>query len=234
MNLLSIDSSSKAASCALLSDEKLLGECYLNAGLTHSQTLMPMVQSLFSLAGLAPSQIDRVAVSRGPGSFTGLRIGLASAKALAVGCGAPIGCVSTLRGIAYNLRGFEGTCCAVLDARCQQVYYALFALHAGEVHRLSDDAAAPLDEALGKLFSTKGEIYLAGDGAALCHREAMKLPNASHIHLAPGHLLLQRASSVGYAALRQGHWMDPAAAVPSYLRLSQAEREYRQKQEEKR
>lgn len=224
-----MESSSQAASCAVVEDGRLKGEFFLNCGLTHSQTLMPLIDGLCRQAGPL-AKIDRLAVSIGPGSFTGLRIGLASAKALGAALGLPVAGVSTLLALGYNLVGFGGLCCAALDARRQQIYGALFSLKEGKPERLTPDAALSLEEMAGQLAArlVPGEpIWLVGDGAELCLQafEAKGLP----VRLAPPALRLQRAASVAFAALDAGEWQSAGELQPSYLRLSQAERELQEK-----
>ena len=136
MNILAIDSSAKAASAAVVSEEAVLASFHLDVKLTHSQTLMPMCQQVLACAGLTMEDIHGIAVSKGPGSFTGLRIGMAAVKGLAFAKNLPCVGVSTLKSLAYNLQGFEGIACAVMDARRNQVYNALFALRDGTVSRL--------------------------------------------------------------------------------------------------
>lgn len=229
MKLLSLDASSKAASCALIEDGRLLGEFYADCGLTHSQTLLPMVRQLLDTTGTRTEEITHVAVSKGPGSFTGLRIGLSAAKSLAAGLHVPLCGVSTLLSLAYNLRGMEGTACAVLDARRGQVYYALFALEHGAVRRLCEDRAGPVEELRREMKNAEAPFILVGDGAVLCYNSLQETTAA--LILSPGHLRLQRASSVGFAALECGKWDSAGALVPSYLRLSQAERELLEKEQ---
>ena len=228
MKLLSLDASSKAASCALAEDGRLLGEYYADCGLTHSQTLLPMVRQLLDTTGTKTEEITHVAVSKGPGSFTGLRIGLAAAKSLAAGLHVPLCGVSTLLSLAYNLRGMRGTACTVLDARRGQVYYALFALKDGVVRRLCEDRAGPIGELRQELKNVEPPLFLVGDGAMLCYNSLQETTEG--LALSPEHLRLQRASSVGYAALALGEWDSAGALVPSYLRLSQAERELLEKE----
>lgn len=226
MNILALDSSSKAASCALVSEGRLIGEYYIDSGLTHSQTLMPMIEQLCNTSGISLQQVDRIAVSKGPGSFTGLRIGMANAKALAFALNIPCAGISTLLSLAYNLHGREGICATVLDARCHQVYYALFQLRHDKVIRLQEDAAAPMESLLESLTKMSGPIFLVGDGATLCFDYIKLYPDLKNrTYSAPPHLSLQHASSVGFAALQEDNWVSSDKLVPSYLRLSQAERE---------
>lgn len=230
MNLLALDASSKAASVALLRDGALIGESYLCCGLTHSQTLMPMVENLCTLAGIAPAALGGVAVTSGPGSFTGVRIGLATAKGMAAAIGIPCAGVSTLLSLAYNVRTTDGICCSVLDARCAQVYYALFKMQNGQIRRLCADSAAPLEELIEKIVHLRHPVVLAGDGAALCMKHLPEF--AKRVRMAPAHLVQQRASGAAFAALEEGVWMSAERLLPSYLRLSQAEREMLKKEEQ--
>ena len=230
MKFLMLESSAAAASCALFDGEKLLGESYLNIPQTHSQTLLPMAEGLLSSCGIPAGELDFFAVTRGPGSFTGLRIAMAAVKGLAFAAGKPCVGVSTLEGLARNLAGFEGTAAAVMDARCGQVYAALFALSGGEVRRLSPDGALSIGELGERLPALPKPIYLVGDGAELCFG---KLPAADWLRLAPAHLRYQRAGAAGAAALaawERGEAVDCAALAPVYLRLPQAERELLKKQ----
>lgn len=229
MRILALDSSSKAASCALMEDGVLLAESYLHNGLTHSQTLLPMVDGLLKAGGLTLSDVQGVAVSAGPGSFTGLRIGLAAAKALGFALDVPCAGVSTLLALAYLQRGFEGVCIAALDARRGEIYYAIFKIEKGQVHRLCEDRAAPAAVLADEpLLAGQDNILLCGDGAGLCADVL-----GTRARMAPEHLLLQRASGVGLAALDAGEWRAPAELSPSYLRLSQAERERAEKEKNK-
>ena len=146
MVLFSLECSAAAASAALYRDGKLLGEEFLNVPQTHSVTLLPMAQSLLEHTGISPEQVDYYAVSRGPGSFTGLRIGIAAVKGLAFPDRTPCIGVCTPEAIAYGLLGFEGTVVPMMDARCGQVYTALFRGQAGTLTRLTEDEALPLTE----------------------------------------------------------------------------------------
>lgn len=225
LKILALECSSRAASCALMDGEKLLAESYLDCGLTHSQTLLPLVDGLCRESGVPLSDVEGVAVSAGPGSFTGLRIGLAAAKGLSYALGIPCAGVSTLLALAFVQRGTPGLCCAALDARRGEIYNALFEIEGGQVRRLCGDraisAAALADD---PLLNGRRDILLCGDGASLC---AGVLGDRAAI--APAHLRLQRASGVGAAALSAGEWSPPAALRPCYLRLSQAERERAQR-----
>lgn len=232
MKLLAIESSSQAASCALVEDGVLRAEYFLNCGLTHSQTLMPLIENICRQAGPLET-VDKIAVSSGPGSFTGLRIGLSTAKALGFALGVPAAGVSTLLSLCYNLSGLGmgGLCCAALDARRQQIYGALFSLQGALPERLTPDAALPVGEMAEKIagYARPGQpVFLVGDGAKLCC-DAFLQRGLSGVQLAPPALRLQRASSVAYAALEEGKWQPAGELLPCYLRLSQAERELQEK-----
>ncbi len=229
MKYLVLEGSAAAASCALLEDQKVLGEFFVNIPQTHSQTLLPMAEGLLKTCGTAPGELDFFAVTRGPGSFTGLRIAIAAAKGLAMAAGKPCVGVSTLEGLARNLAGFEGTAAAVMDARCGQLYAGLFSLEGGEVIRAEEDCAISIQELGEKLERIKKPVFLVGDGAELCYNKLMETKSAGdRLRLAPPHLRYQRAAAVGAAALAawiRGEALDAGELVPAYLRLPQAERE---------
>ena len=230
MKYLVLEGSATAASCALLEDQKVLGEFYVNIPQTHSQTLLPMAESLLMTCGTAPADLDFFAVTRGPGSFTGLRIAIAAAKGLAMAAGKPCVGVSTLEALARNLSGFEGTAAAVMDARCGQVYAGLFDLREGRVTRGSEDSAVSIPELGKKLAGIKNPVFLVGDGAELCYNRLSEDGDfGGRLRLAPPHLRYQRAAAAGAAALaawERNEGMDPGELVPAYLRLPQAEREF--------
>ena len=222
MLLLCFETSAKAGSVALFEEDNLLGESYQLTALTHSQTLMVMAQDLIRQCQRTPDQVTHVAVAAGPGSFTGVRIGVAAAKGFAWGKELPCYGVSTLEAMALGLGIHEGIVCAAMDARRSQVYNGIFQVKNGEFTRIREDRAISLEDLGQDLSNFTEPVYLVGDGAALCHR---------HI---PGLILLppwrqhQRAVGVGLAALKmiiQGKPGDAAALAPNYLRLSQAERE---------
>lgn len=220
MLLFSLECSAAAASAALLRDGKLLGEEFLNVPQTHSVTLLPMAQSLLEHTGIAPSQIDYYAVSRGPGSFTGLRIGIAAVKGLAFPDNTPCIGISTPEAIAYGLLGFTGTVVPMMDARCGQVYTALFEGKDGAISRLTEDEALPLTALCEKLRELPAPLWLCGDGA---HLGLAAWEKELPVKIAPAHLCYQRASAVGLAALQHlAEAVPPAALVPCYLRPANA------------
>ena len=226
MLLLAFETSAKAASVALFDGEKLLGESYQNTGLTHSQTLLVMAQDLLSQCGKAPADVEAVAVAEGPGSFTGVRIGVAAAKGFAWGKEIPCYGVSTLESMALGLGAYDGIICPVMDARRSQVYNALFCVTQGAVSRITYDRAIALEDLSAELKNAEKPIFLVGDGSILCyHTLKDTLPN---LVLPAEHRMHQRAVGVGLAALQQiaaGESGDGNALSPNYLRLSQAERE---------
>ena len=223
--LLAFETSAKAASVALFDGEKLLGESYQNTGLTHSQTLMLMAEDLLKNLGAAVSDLTAVAVAAGPGSFTGVRIGVSAAKGLAWGREIPCYGVSTLEAMALGLGIHDGYILPAMDARRNQVYTALFSAENGIVSRLFEDSAIALSELKEKLPKDK-PIFLVGDGSTLTYNTL--IGDVPTLILPPEHKMHQRAVGVGLAAnkaIAQGDAGDAASLVPNYLRLSQAERE---------
>ena len=226
MKILAFETSAKAASVALTQEGKLLGESYQNTGLTHSQTLMVMAQDLLRQCGVAISQLDAVAVANGPGSFTGVRIGVAAAKGLAWGAELPCVGVSTLSAMAVGLGAWQGYVCPVMDARRSQVYNALFHVDCGKYTRIREDRAISLQELGEDVKNLSQPIFLVGDGSVLCYNTLLEAVPA--LVLPPEHRMHQRAVGVALEAQRMTHEgaIPPAAElVPNYLRLSQAERE---------
>ena len=236
--ILGIDSSALAASAAVWDGEKVLSQCTVNNRLTHSQTLLPMIDHVLSHAGLALNDLGLLAAAAGPGSFTGLRIGLATVKGLSCGSGIPCLGVSTLEALAYNLEGFSGTACCAMDARVKQVYQAYFSLSPGRdgqgtIARLNDDRAVSLEALEQELREARSPVYFVGDGAELCWRQFGNRMEQGF--LAPAPLRWQKGESVARLAgrlLEQGTQPVSAEALaPSYLRLSQAERERKAREE---
>lgn len=226
MLTLAFETSAKAASVALTENGKLLGESYQNTGLTHSQTLMVMAEDLLKQCGKTVSDITAVAVAEGPGSFTGVRIGVAAAKGFAWGAQLPCYGVSTLEAMAVSLGVYEGYICACMDARRSQVYNALFLVEGGTVQRVTEDRAIALSDLKTELEHMDGPIFLVGDGSNLTHKTlSTEVPN---LILPPEHRMHQRAVGVALLAEKKqsaGETGDGNALSPNYLRLSQAERE---------
>ena len=227
MLILAFETSAKAASAALLRNGILLGESYQNTGLTHSQTLLVMAQDLLKQCGLTVGDVTHVAVAEGPGSFTGIRIGVAAAKGLSWGGELPLCGVSTLEAMAVGLGAYEGIVCPVMDARRSQVYNALFRAEGGKLTRIAPDRAISLEDLGKELAELPGPVFLVGDGSYVANKA---LPGTV---LPPEHRLHQRAAGVALVAaekISSGEICDGAALVPNYLRLSQAERERLERQ----
>ena len=226
MLTLAFETSAKAASVALMDGSHLLGESYQNTGLTHSQTLMVMAEDLLKTCGYTPKQVQAVAVAAGPGSFTGIRIGVAAAKGFAWGAELPCYGVSTLEAMARSLGIYDGYVMPVMDARRSQVYNALFLAEGGTLTRIREDRAIALADLAEDVKIFKKPIFLVGDGSTLCYNTLEEaVPN---LVLPPEHRMHQRASGVGLAAaemIKQGLPGNGAELTPNYLRLSQAERE---------
>ena len=223
MLILAFETSAKSCSAALHDGQKLLAESYQNSGLTHSQTLMAMAQDLLKVCGKSASDVTHLAVAAGPGSFTGVRLGVSAAKGFAWGAQLPMCGVSTLEAMALGLGAWEGHICCCMDARRNQVYNAIFLVENGKLTRITEDRAIALAELKAELEHIDGPIYLVGDGAALAHRAL-----GMDLILPPEHRQHQRASGVALAAIEamdRGESTDGAALQPNYLRMSQAERE---------
>ncbi len=223
MKILALDSSAIVATVALCEDEELLGEYTIRNGNTHSETLLPMVESLLGFFSLSPDEIDLFAVSAGPGSFTGVRIGAATVKGLAFDTQKPCIAVSTLEALAQNLSITDGLICPVMNARRKQVYTALFRAKNGILTRLMPDDAIAISELDARLAAFDEPVLLVGDGYEIT------APLLTHeIAHTPDRLRHQSAYSVAQVAKRlydAGVRTTDLEAVPTYLRPSQAERE---------
>ena len=226
MKILAFETSAKAASVALLEKGKLLGEAYQNTGLTHSQTLMVMAEDLLKSCNLTAGDVEAVAVAAGPGSFTGVRIGVAAAKGFAWGAELPCYGVSTLEAMALSLGAYQGYVVPAMDARRSQVYTAVFHAEKGVITRVEEDMAISLAELGEKIKNYEENVFLVGDGALLCYNTLLE--EVPQLVLPPEHRMHQRASGVALAAQAMadaGISGNGAELTPNYLRLSQAERE---------
>lgn len=225
MKILAVDTSAVCASVAVTENGRILSECSINSGLTHSRTLMPMIDSALKNAEIDLSDIDLFACSAGPGSFTGVRIGVAAIKGLCDGVNKKCVPVSTLEALAYNLTGMKCTAVSVMDARCNQVYCGIFRVSGDTVERLTEDMALKIDS-LGEMLSEYENVVFVGDGAKLCHEKlGYSIAGKGNIY--------QRGSSVAFAAEKdfaEDKAIEGAALVPFYLRLPQAERELKARQ----
>ena len=226
MKIIALESSAVTASVAVTEDEELLAQSFQNSGLTHSATLMPMAAGLLENAGLTLDEMDVVAVAAGPGSFTGVRIGVAAAKGLAWPGDKPCAPCSTLESMAWQCAHMGGEICAAMDARRSQVYCARFRAEGGVLERLTPDRAVGLDELAEEIRASGRPQALVGDGAHLV-QAALGGAGLPFV-LMPPHLRYQTAWGVARAALemaRAGRLVSAADMAPSYHRLSQAERE---------
>ena len=222
MKILAIESSAKAASVAVARDGELLALYFQNTGLTHSRTLLKMTEDLLASADMRLADFDVIAVARGPGSFTGIRIGVSAAVGLAWGADLPVCGVSTLEAMAHLTEAEGYIVCPVMDARRDQVYNALFTRAGDSLERLTPDRAISLAALSGEAKAHGGRFYLIGDGAQICHKAL--LAAGVPCTLAPPHLRLQNAWGVARAAL-DAPTIAPGDLRPVYLRISQAERE---------
>ncbi|WP_101697975.1 tRNA (adenosine(37)-N6)-threonylcarbamoyltransferase complex dimerization subunit type 1 TsaB [Clostridium minihomine] len=232
MKILAIDSTAVAASAAVMEDDRLLGEFFIHTKQTHSQTLMPMVQQVLDCTGISINEIDLFAAAAGPGSFTGVRIGVACVKGMAMAQNKPCVGVSTLEAMAYNLSCPGAVVCAVMDARREQVYNALFQLTKDGFQRLTPDRAISIEDLAQECKNFNSSLFLVGDGAKLCYN-TNGFQELSAL-LPPEPSLYQRAFGVGKAAYRaclQGQAVPAGELLPVYLRLPQAERELKKRLE---
>lgn len=231
MRILAFETSAKAASVAIVEDGMLLGEYFQNNGQTHSRTIMKMAEDLLRNCELSVQDIDAAAVAAGPGSFTGVRIGMAAAKGFAWGREIPLIGVSTLEAMAKNAAACDGVYCAAMDARRQQVYAAVFECCDGKLLRLMEDSAIAISDLRKVLETVEKDKFLVGDGAQLCYNN---LEDVKRLYLLPEHVRMQRAAGVALLAwecVQAGDLPAASAVVPNYLRLSQAERERLKKTE---
>ena len=234
MKILGIDSSGLVASVAIVEDNLLVAEYNLQYKITHSQTLLPMLEEIKNRIHLDMQTIDAIAVAAGPGSFTGLRIGAATVKGLGLALGKPIIPVPTLDGMAYNCYGTDLLVCPIMDARRNQVYTGLYTFEKNDgitMNKVMEQTAMGFDELAAKLNELGKEVIFLGDGVPV-FAEAMKELLRIPYHPAPAHMNRQRAAAVavlGKVMYEQGIFEDAADHAPNYLRLSQAERERQEK-----
>ncbi len=228
MLILAFDSSAKSASVALLRDGVLLGQYFQNSGLTHSRTLLPMAEDLLKNSELKMSDIDLFAISVGPGSFTGIRIGVSTVKGLAWALDKPVCGVSTLEAMANlgEIAGENALICCAMDARRAEVYNALFEIKNGKISRLCEDRAIAISDLFSEIEATGREPYFVGDGAQLCHNYFTE--NGKNSRLAPEIIRNQNAYGVALSAVN-AEQISAEKLLPIYLRKSQAEREREEK-----
>lgn len=236
LKILAIECSATPASVAILDDEKLIGQSFVNVKLTHSQTLMPMIENLLTSCKTTIKEIDGFAISNGPGSFTGVRIGISAVKGLAAAKKLPCATVSTLYAMAQNYSDTDCIVCAVMDARCNQLYNAIFDIQNGEITRLCDDRALLVDQLATEIENLSQNnnkyVIIVGDGADIFYKSVKDFKNVKKAHPSRE---FQTAVGVGYAALpifKNGKTISPNELLPFYLRLPQAERELKMKKGE--
>lgn len=226
MKILGIESSSMTASVALVSDDIVMAEFTINNKRTHSETLLPMIDKMLDTVGVNPEELDAVAISAGPGSFTGLRIGAATAKGLALALDIPLVAVPTLEGLAYNLAGDRRLVASVMDARREEVYAGLYDVKDG-IKAVIEEDALPAEEFIKKLEDISDDIVFVGDGIGVIKNTISKMGDASSFDFAAIHNDKQRGASIaslGKMYMEMGKSINPDDFAPEYLRKSQAER----------
>lgn len=227
MKLLVLDSSGLVASVALIEDDRLVAEYTTGNKLTHSQTLLPMLNEVIRRTSFEMEEIDAVAVAMGPGSFTGLRIGAATAKGLGLAFKKPVIPVPTVDGLAYQLFGVTNLICPMMDARRKQIYTGLYRFEGSEMRVLKEQCAQSVEDTLTKLKEYGEPVIFLGDGVPVYRTEIETYMKDLAI-FAPAHANRQRAGAIGALAeiyFQKGNYMDADRFVPEYLRKSQAERE---------
>lgn len=234
MKILGLDSSGLVAGVAIVEDTELRGEYTINYKKTHSQTLLPMLDEVAKMIELDLDTIDAIAVSGGPGSFTGLRIGSATAKGLGLALQKPLIHVPTVDALAYNLVGHRDMVCPLMDARRNQAYTGLYLFNGNEMQVICEQCAVGIEEMIEKVNEQNRPVVFLGDGVpvfASFIEEHCKVPYT----FAPAHMNKQRAGAVavlGMKLFQSGDFEAAAEHKPDYLRLSQAERELKERQGE--
>ena len=234
MKILGLDSSGLVASVAIVEDNDLKGEYTVNYKKTHSQTLLPMLDEVAKMIELDLNAIDAIAVSGGPGSFTGLRIGSATAKGLGLALDNPLVGIPTVEALAYNLYDVNGLICPIMDARRKQVYTGIYRFEEHQLMTLKEQWAAPIEELLEELNQRGEMVTFLGDGVPVFREliaEKLQVPYS----FAPAHVNKQRAAAVaalGSIYYKEGRTETAMEHIPEYLRVSQAERERAEREKE--
>lgn len=234
MKILAIDGSGVAASVAILEDEKIVAEYTINYKLTHSHTLMPMINEICTMVKEDLSGIDAIGVSSGPGSFTGLRISAGTAKGMALGLDIPIVGIPTLDAIAHNIPYTNHIICPIMDARRSHVYTAMYKWEDETLKRLTDHLVIPMADVIGMAKAYDEKVIFMGDGIEV-YKEIIEESLGERAYFAPPSLRLQRASTIALLAaadFQAGKAVSHMEFAPTYLRPSQAEREYKESQKE--
>ena len=239
MKILGLDSSGLVASVAIVENDNLLAEYTVNYKKTHSQTLLPMLDEICRMIELNLESVDAIAVSAGPGSFTGLRIGSATAKGLGLALKKPLIGVPTVEGLAYNLYGVQGYICPIMDARRNQVYTGIYAFEnvfeKDEMTVVEDQMAINIEELIEKLNEKNTPVTFLGDGVSVYKKkieEKLQVPYT----FAPAHMNKQRAGAIaalGAKYFEKGRYETAREHQPDYLRVSQAEREREEREAKK-
>ena len=234
MKILALDSSGIVASVAVVEDDTLLAEYTVNYKKTHSQTLLPMLDEIVKMTELELESVDAIAVAAGPGSFTGLRIGSATAKGLGLALKKPLVAVPTVDALAYNLYDAQGLICPIMDARRKQVYTGIYRFEEHQLMTLKEQWAAPIEELLEELNQRGEMVTFLGDGVPVFREliaEKLQVPYS----FAPAHVNKQRAAAVaalGSIYYKEGRTETAMEHIPEYLRVSQAERERAEREKE--
>lgn len=232
MKILGIDSSGLVATVALQSDDILVGEYTIHNQKTHSQTLLPMIQDMLKLADVQVEELDAIAVASGPGSFTGLRIGAATAKGLGQALDIPLVAVSALEGLAYNLAGADALICPMMDARRNQTYYGIYDVSGDLPNAVVEQEVAPIETVFEKIHKIGKEIIFIGDGVPV-FAGRLSEETGLRYRLGADSVRYQRASSItalGRKYFELGKTIPAKQFAPTYLRQSQAERELQKKE----
>lgn len=227
MKILALDSSGLVASVAIVSDDTLLAEYTVNYKKTHSQTLLPMLAEAAKMTELDLNSVDAIAVAAGPGSFTGLRIGSATAKGLGLALDKPLIHIPTVDALACNLYGCQSLICPLMDARRNQVYTGIYTFENGELQIIREQSPMAVEQIVAELNARGREVVFLGDGVPV-YREMLRTLMEVPYRFVPANMNRQRASSVAVLALqyaKEGKMETAAEHAPDYLRLSQAERE---------
>lgn len=236
MKILGLDSSGIVASVAVVEDDILVAEYTVNYKKTHSQTLLPMLDEIAKMTELDLNTIDAIAVAAGPGSFTGLRIGSATAKGIGLALRKPLIAVPTVEGLAYNLYDTDGLICPIMDARRRQVYTGIYRFEEHRLVTVEDQMAVPMEEMIRKLNEYQQPVTFLGDGVPVFADMITEKLNVPY-SFAPAHVNKQRAAAVAALGLiyyKEGRTQTAMEHIPDYLRVSQAEREREERQKKER
>lgn len=230
IRVLAVDSSSVSASVAILDGSKILTELYINAGLTHSQTLAPMIDFAVKSCNLDLKDMDFFAVTNGPGSFTGIRIAVATIKGMAIGLNKKCAGISSLLAASYPSKDFDGLVCACMDARRGEIYNSIYDFREKEIIKVKEERAISIKDLAKEIFELKSKVKLVGDGAEMCYNSLSEM-GINNISLSMEHERFVNASSIAKIAvnLPKECLLDSKDLNPKYLRVSQAERLLKEK-----